>query len=142
MVDPRTQSCRHFNGIQHDQCEAGIAYKDIVLESERFPMRYPCTRADGKHFCPSYAPITPEEIAEQDRAVAEVISKLNEFASGKSHACPTCGEMVTGATVYEKYEPETFSLYVQPCGCRQGLWSKVPTWITNVTVVPVGNGAV
>lgn len=137
MTDPRTQSCRHFNGIQHDQCEAGIAYKSIVLESERFPMRYPCTRADGLQFCPSYQPITAEEIAEQDREVAAIISKLNAFADGSDRHCPTCGAEVTGATVYEKYEPDTFSLYVQPCNHRQGLWSKVPAWITDVKVVPV-----
>ena len=137
MADPRKSSCRHFNGIQHEQCEAGLRYKDIVLESERFPMRYPCTRADGAAFCLLYEPIPQSEIDEQDRAVSEIIGKLNAFADGTDRRCPTCGQEVTGATIYEKFEPETFSLYTKPCNHRQGLWSKVPAWITDVTVVPV-----
>lgn len=58
------------------------------------------------------------------------------FASGQSHNCPECGAEVTGATLYEKREPDMYSLYVQPCNHRLGLWAKAPAWITNVKIIP------
>ncbi len=77
--------------------------------------------------------LTPDE----EQAIAEYVRKLNAFSTGESHACPNCGQEVASAILYEKWEPEMFSLYVNPCGHRLGLWGKAPDWITNVTVIPV-----
>lgn len=140
MSDMRRQSCRHFNGIQHETCEQGIRYQDIRQDDKPFPERFPCVHLGGAAICPLWQPYTEEELAAEDAAVAAIIRKLNGFASGETHACPTCGAEVTSARIYEKSEPETFSLYVLPCNHRQGLWSKVPAWITEIEVVPVWDG--
>jgi hypothetical protein len=81
--------------------------------------------------------LTPEE----NNSVKEYIRKLAAFSSGESKTCPMCGESVTGATLYEKWEPELFSLYVRPCNHRLGLWGKAPDWIADVEIVPVDNDA-
>lgn len=77
---------------------------------------------------------TPEEKA-ISAAIAEYVRKSNAFSSGESHACPVCGAEVTAARLYEKTEPEVFSLYALPCNCRLGLWGKAPDWITTVYLV-------
>lgn len=79
------------------------------------------------------------EMTEAERVayIAAYLNKINDFASGKTHACRECGAEVTSAIIYEKSEPELFSLYVEPCNHRLGLWSKVPEWITDVEVVPL-----
>lgn len=89
----------------------------------------PCAacRGDGVHE-------TPEEKA-ISAAAAEYIRKVNAFASGENHTCPLCSTEVTGVRLYEKFEPEVFSLYALPCNCRLGLWSKAPDWITRVEFV-------
>lgn len=129
--------CRHFNGTQHDVCEAGVAYKDVRYEPPQGMYKFPCISPEHRHLCPLFAHYTPEEITAFNAEIAAVIGKTNDFANGVSKACPECGAEVTSATIYEKIEPDTFSLYVNPCGHRLGLWSKVPTWITDVTRVPV-----
>lgn len=80
--------------------------------------------------------LTPEEKA-LEAQIAEHVRKSNAFSKGESHTCPQCGAEVESATLYEKMEPDMFSLYVHPCNCRLGLWSAAPKWITNVKIVPL-----
>jgi len=69
--------------------------------------------------------------------IARYIIKLVAFARGETRNCPACGTLVTSAILYAHIEPGSFSLYVEPCGCRLGTWAKAPDWITDVTIVPV-----
>lgn len=74
---------------------------------------------------------------EIEAAVVEWVRKANAFASGESRVCPTCGATIEGIDLYEKIEPETFSLYTQPCNHRHGLWGKAPDWATEAGIVHV-----
>ncbi len=69
--------------------------------------------------------LTPE----QEAAIAEYISRMTDFSLGDSKKCPMCGELITGARLYAKIEPDTYSLYVLPCDHRLGLWGGVPEWM-------------
>lgn len=139
MSDLRKQTCRHFNGIQHDACGAGISYASVRQGDKTPRERFPCFHLGGADICPHWQAITPEEIAQEDAEIVAIIGKLNAFASGVGRACPTCGKEVTGARLYAKSEPDIYSLYVLPCNCRQGLWEKAPAWITSVEIVPLSD---
>lgn len=71
----RTQTCRHFNGIQHDTCEVGIPYSTVKDASER-PFRYPCIHPDCAVKCDSASYYTREEAEAREREVAEIIQRI------------------------------------------------------------------
>jgi len=82
--------CKHFNGIQHDTCNAGIEYKQFLYEN--YP-NFPChTRQDGtlSGVCPHFEFSTPEEIEDHDRRSAEAAAAYFQAILG--HTCPECGE--------------------------------------------------
>lgn len=111
MRDSDTK-CRHFTGIQHDECEAGVNY--ISVRDSNLPLdagRFPCFGKGG--VCAKYERRTPEEIAETESKILDAIKHLFDFESRVSDACPHCGRQVTelrqvGRCVYTS------------CGCR--LW--------------------
>lgn len=140
MTVANKEWCRHFTGVQNVTCEAGVEYQSVRQDHEPMSKRFPCTYQGGVVVCPHWKPYTSEEIEAFDAELEAYTKKMNDFSSGAQKACPVCGEPVTGATIYEKLEPEIFSLYVQPCNHRLGLWSKVPAWIEQVEVVPVMSG--
>lgn len=88
--------CRHFNGIQHKACKAGVVYKDVELHAEEHPrVRIPCADfawlgvdVRTPDTCPARSFLTQEEHAaleaELDLAVDRALA-LN--ASGKCHVC-------------------------------------------------------
>lgn len=39
--------CRHFTGVQHDTCEAGVAYASVRDTSQPGPYRWPCFAKNG-----------------------------------------------------------------------------------------------
>lgn len=59
----------------------------------------------------------------------EFIGRCNAFGDGRCKQCPICDIPVAGVTLYEKSEPDMYSLYIEPCGHRLGLWPKAPDWI-------------
>lgn len=57
----RAGDCRHFTGIQHKTCDAGVAYQDVrdtslSLDGGRFPCH-----GRGSERCPKFAAVTQEE---------------------------------------------------------------------------------
>lgn len=74
---------------------------------------------------------------EIEAAVREWLQKTNAFASGESRVCPTCGAAIDSITLYEKIEPETYSLYTQPCNHRHGLWRSAPNWAIDAGIVHI-----
>lgn len=104
--------CRHFTGIQHTECGAGVNY--ISVRNNSLPLdggRFPCFGIGGG--CAKYEPHTPEELAETERQMQAAIKNLFAFQSRESDTCPHCGKQVTalrqvGRCVYTS------------CGCR--LW--------------------
>ena len=84
--------CRHFNGIQHDACKAGIRYDTFRTEPRT---RLPCLPNVGNALiplstCKYFDAFTTEEQASIDKAFAKAIAEhLEKLASG---VCPVCGK--------------------------------------------------
>lgn len=97
--------CRHFNGTSNGRCEAGVKYESVNVQHE--PIRYRNLRPGGKPeptvytisgslpcadrfnlgghaTCPSYSPLTAEEIAERDAADKRSMDLLRQ---GLSSCC-------------------------------------------------------
>jgi hypothetical protein len=87
--------CRHFNGIQHKACEAGVPYERVRDASQPGPYRWPCLdtgRGTGGE-CQARSLLTQEEHAEHEREVQTTIDKaLSDIASGKCHVCGAAAE--------------------------------------------------
>ena len=130
--------CRHFpaGGLMHPRCELGIDMQSLVDTSIR-PYRHPCYDPNVKHLCASHEHYTDAEIAETDAMIAAFVNGLNAFSSGAARVCPTCGGAITGIDMYEKSEPETYSLYIRPCNHRHGLWAQAPQWAIDAGIVNV-----
>lgn len=95
--------CKFFNGIQHDTCEAGIAYKSVTPNPEtlegsalRIPcitkenMKYPLSEAQladiaNKGTCANYTDPTDEEVEADERESKERLAfVLSELAEGRT----------------------------------------------------------
>jgi hypothetical protein len=85
--------CRHFIGIQHTVCEAGVKMADMRDVSQPGMARWPCiTFESGKAattVCPKRELMTKEDF---DKEKAEIVAAAEKFvtavAAGK---CPDCG---------------------------------------------------
>jgi len=83
--------CRHFTGIQHKTCAAGVAYDLVRDVSESGPARWPCLETKTGRCvdnCPKRSLLSQEEHVEHyrqlDAAVDEMLAKV---AAGKCHVC-------------------------------------------------------
>ena len=88
--------CRHFNGIQHDCCRAGVRYKDVELHAEEHPrVRLPCKESAFAGVdvrvpdtCPKRSFLTQEEHAARTLEMNEAVNQmLTLTAAGKCHVC-------------------------------------------------------
>ena len=57
--------CQYFNGVQHDECDNHVIYKDIAPKGFK---DLPCTTAEG-NACQFYKPLSKEEI---DKEIADM----------------------------------------------------------------------
>lgn len=76
-------ACKHFAGIQHKVCEAGVSY-----DTFRQPVgmiKLPCFKADGAIPCEKLAWPTKEEAAAEDARIQKVIFDIEAGLS------PCCG---------------------------------------------------
>lgn len=94
MTEPTTKQiangCRYFNGIQHDECEAGIAYKQFLYKNyDKFPCH---PKPDGTltGACAHFTFNTPEEIEAEELETAKAAQHWLYSISG--HICPECGQ--------------------------------------------------
>lgn len=101
LADKLVATCKHFNGIQHDVCEAGINYRELV-GNERGAIRcLPCLPKTnslgplpGMDYvdCPKLEYMTREEAEQQEtESEAELARVLAAIANSE---CPTCGKQV------------------------------------------------
>lgn len=114
----RLVTCRHFTGLQHGECAAGIKY-DHELVRKPHPNKaatHSCVRddrwrEDGVE-CPSYVATTQEEVDAEDRRYEEIFAKVER---GESPCCAG-----------EKLSPKGFGLACAKCGkllvtrCQKG----------------------
>jgi hypothetical protein len=95
--------CRHFNGIQHDECLAGVAYRDVRDATARPYHCLPCLGKGGcATVCELRSPLTPEELAEEERGMLEAVRRVGlareailvatagEVRTTGETACPIC----------------------------------------------------
>lgn len=75
MAFEPTEKCRHFTGIQNDQCAVGVAYDEVRDETVR-PHRWPCLRNDCATSCAKKDPFTAEEVAQEEREVGESLERI------------------------------------------------------------------
>lgn len=107
-------TCRHYDGLDHATCKAGVQYATVQAENVTFYDRWPCFGStDCPVQCEQYAPHTAEELAERDRKINEFMNRLTQFEKREIEDCPHCGKHVismrkVGRCVYGS------------CGCR--LW--------------------
>jgi len=100
----RGATCRHFNGLQHDTCEAGIPYESV----KGGPGCWPCLppfkgEQECSTVCASKLLPTPEELDERERQSRESLGRLIKArgaivdATGDQRRtsgeiiCPNCG---------------------------------------------------
>jgi hypothetical protein len=102
-ISPYRDRCRHFTGIQHDTCAAGIKYTDVQMQFKEHPrVRLPCLDAWNPpvrvpETCPARSFITQEEHAEQEREFREAgVKALSAMKDGR---CPVCGEPIEPSKV-------------------------------------------
>ena len=79
VAQKRATKCRHFNGIQHDKCRAGISYDKAF---PGFKLQLPCIpplRGDGtpQAECAKRETYTAEELAEQEREIELAINGMS-----------------------------------------------------------------
>lgn len=80
----RSQKCRHFNGCQHERCEAGVAYADLMRKGDdKWHFRLPCLpwHNDGPGEtakCEKFAVFSAEEVAKQERETSEYLDRIEK----------------------------------------------------------------
>jgi hypothetical protein len=82
--------CRHFTGIQHETCAAGVRYVDVRDASQPGPYRWPCidVRGPASTECPKRSLLTAEEHEAREREVDAIVDQaLAAIAAGKCHEC-------------------------------------------------------
>lgn len=106
----RLATCKHFNGIQNDECRAGVAMRSVRDESAK-PYRWPCVPSLSGGECattcakrefPTAAEVDAEE-ARFRRAMADtlmarkaIVDKIGPYKKGHpgesgEMPCPVCG---------------------------------------------------
>lgn len=90
-----TRKCVHFNGIQHDYCEAGINYHEQAGTNFGALRRLPClldhrSSDDKDHVgCPRASYPTREEAeAKASESRRRIQEYMGQIAKGR---CPNCG---------------------------------------------------
>jgi len=99
--------CRHFIGIQHKNCKAGVEMASVRDVSQPGMARWPCLTLDANKaattVCPKRELMTAEDLAERRKNLLEaVVTFAQALHEGK---CPECGapiepKKIEGRCVY------------------------------------------
>lgn len=102
--------CKHFNGIFHAECRAGVKYADVEVPNTS-PRLLPCFKDRGcTERCSQAVFYTPEEIAEKEREASEAIQQF--LSNLENDICPHCEK-----PIQEKKQIGR-CVYGYPCGHR------------------------
>lgn len=86
----RLTECRHFNGIQHDRCKAGVQYRSVCdLKVQSLPCHEKPFLNRPFATCEQCSYLTPEELIARE---AELKTQIAEFLEKEAAGiCPHCG---------------------------------------------------
>lgn len=121
----RKDACKHFIGIQHAKCAAGVEMKSVECNEPGFT-RIPCVpsfmvrlqRAPTSS-CAQYQEPTAEEIAAFEKLLDDRLAKMRDNAA--KGLCDACEQKITAV------RQDGRCVYAVPCGHRvgQGVASEV-----------------
>lgn len=88
----QVEECRHFTGIQHPTCGAGVDYKAVRDASQPGPYRWPCLTLIGREpattTCGLRSLLTREEHAAREKEIEAICAKAAaDVAAGRCHVC-------------------------------------------------------
>jgi len=115
------QWCKHYNGLNNDNCNAGVRYDEIRPVSRDLDS-YCCLNPHAEMQCLSHELRTQEEIEARNKFVADFIENLNTFWTRETEDCPQCGKHVTSCEQIGR------CIYARPCGCRVSQGRLHPNW--------------
>jgi hypothetical protein len=82
--------CRHFTGIQHDTCDAGVSYDAVRAKEGRPYAMFPCldTGHGTNGECAQRSFLTQSEHAAEEADMRAATNKmLDDIANGRCHHC-------------------------------------------------------
>lgn len=85
--------CVHFNGIQHDKCDAGVNYRKLANDVVGFGAHLPCLpRSSLRKLplaeCAQFCAMTKAQDEAREAEVKAAIDKaMAAIAAGKCHVC-------------------------------------------------------
>lgn len=84
-IERHMDRCVHFNGIQHDMCNAGVNYRRAFADANGVLKPLPCFASEGAHRpCEPRRFVTREE-AEKEEAEWQAVWKGVSLASTAAH---------------------------------------------------------
>lgn len=103
--------CKHFTGIQNEQCQCGIRYQSVMGQGG-----IPCvvmerTNCDRREY-PTQSEVDAHN-AKVRATAAMWMKRMAQLMSGESRECLECHEPITAL------EQVGRCVYARPCGCRQ-----------------------
>lgn len=111
-VSERLNKCKHFNGIQHNACEAGVNYHELLGTGAGCFAHMPCfSDEQSPAECRNRELFTPPESEAREREIEESIEQF--LGRMRQHECD-CGKSV------ESYKQAGHCVYREPCGHRLG----------------------
>lgn len=85
MRKRRLITCRHFTGIQHESCAAGVAYASVRKPHPTGHAAFSCIRDDRweelRPECDRYVATTEDEVDAEEKAYADAFSKIEQGVS-------------------------------------------------------------
>jgi len=97
----RLKQCKHFNGLLHNACGAGVVYAD-VKDSNSHPYRWPCMSDGADIPCSMREYPTAEELDAEDKETGQMITNtllarkaITDVTKGRRNmegtvVCPVC----------------------------------------------------
>jgi hypothetical protein len=92
------QKCRHFRGVQHETCLAGVDMKSVRDASQPGPYRWPCLtplgRSPATTTCASFVAKTRAEEEAELAPLVKAVTKIDRMI-GRGEVVPTSGPELT-----------------------------------------------
>jgi hypothetical protein len=115
QVSREMQRCRHFNGIQHKCCEAGVNYMSVRDTSGKGLAKFPCLTLKDGH---ATTTCSKRDLPSRQDAEAIVDQREASIAAFLKKSClGICGTCDSESTDWRQHGD---CIYSVPCGHRVG----------------------